>query len=121
MKKDLTFYTKKLGEERAVVISELKGVGVVKDARNPDDWQGKPTDMEIQKADENELADRIESYEGNTAIVQDLEKRLNEIDQALKNIKENTFGICKVCGKEIEEDRLEANPAAATCKEHINS
>lgn len=119
MKKDL--YKKKLEEEKKLLISELKGVGVVKDKRNPDDWQGKPTDMEIQSADENELADKIESYENNTALVQELEGRLNEIDGALSRIANGTFGTCKVCNKEIEEDRLEANPAAATCKEHMNS
>jgi RNA polymerase-binding transcription factor DksA len=31
-----------------------------------------------------------------------------------------SYGKCEVCGKAIEADRLEANPAAPTCKEHMN-
>jgi RNA polymerase-binding transcription factor DksA len=36
-------------------------------------------------------------------------------------MEEGKYGICKVCGEEIEEARLEANPAAETCKAHLNS
>jgi DnaK suppressor protein len=120
MQKNLTHLKQKLEEERILVISELKNVGIVKNEKSPDDWQAVPADMEIQRPDANEVADRIESYEGNTAIVQELEKRLNEIDRALTLMKENKFGLCEKCGKEIESDRLEANPAAKTCKEHMN-
>ena len=43
-----------------------------------------------------------------------------EIDAALEKMEKGTYGICEVCNKPIEEDRLEANPAAKTCKEHMN-
>jgi hypothetical protein len=42
-------------------------------------------------------------------------------DNVIKKIDENKYGLCEVCGKEIENDRLEANPSAKTCKEHMNS
>ncbi|MBX4198083.1 TraR/DksA C4-type zinc finger protein [Candidatus Parcubacteria bacterium] len=89
--------------------------------KSPDDWQGKPADMDILGSDSNETADRIESYENNTALTNELETRLMEIDAALKKMEEGKFGICEVCGKPIEEDRLSANPAAKTCKAHMNA
>lgn len=110
---------KNLEEEKNVVIGELKGVGVIKDKRNPDDWQATPGKLDIQESDPNEVGDRIESYEENTALVHELEGRLTEIDKALANIKADTYGMCEVGGEPIEEDRLEANPAAATCKKHM--
>jgi RNA polymerase-binding transcription factor DksA len=47
-----------------------------------------------------------------------LEKRLNDILGALKNLDSKNFGLCNICKKEIEEPRILANPAAQTCKEH---
>ncbi|MDQ3076713.1 MAG: TraR/DksA C4-type zinc finger protein [bacterium] len=120
MNKDLTYFKDKLAKEKELVISELKGVGVIKNKKNPDDWEATPSNMDVQRADPNEVGDFIESYEGNNAIVQELEARLSEIDDALTHIEKNTYGICSICGEKIEEDRLEANPAARTCKKHMN-
>jgi RNA polymerase-binding transcription factor DksA len=50
-----------------------------------------------------------------------LEPRLNSILGALKNINKESFGVCKVCKKDIEAARLAANPAARTCKKHLES
>lgn len=120
MKKDLNSYKEKLQTEKNTIISELAQIGVKKGVKNPDDWQATPSDIDVLKADSNEVADRIESYEGNNAILQDLEAQLATIDKALERIENNSYGVCEVCGKEIEEDRLGANAAAATCKEHMN-
>ena len=54
--------------------------------------------------------------------IEELEKKLMEERQGFLKLKmeKETFGICEVCGKEIEEDRLLANPSARTCKKHLN-
>lgn len=52
------------------------------------------------------------------ALNENDERRLKAIDKALMRIDEGTFGICKVCGKPIAEERLEAVPATEYCKEH---
>ena len=36
-------------------------------------------------------------------------------------IAAGTYGTCEVSGEQIEEDRLEADPAARTCKAHMNA
>ncbi|MFA6566536.1 MAG: TraR/DksA C4-type zinc finger protein [Candidatus Paceibacterota bacterium] len=50
-----------------------------------------------------------------------MEVRLNEINAALERTEKGGYGICRVCQGEIEDERLEANPAAETCKGHINN
>ncbi len=42
-------------------------------------------------------------------------KRLTAIENALKRISENRYGICLKCGKKIPEDRLRAMPSAVLC------
>ncbi len=67
-----------------------------------------------------EIAENIDEYEENTGILKELEIRLNEIKAALDRMKKGTYGLCIVSHEPIEADRLEANPAAATCKSHMN-
>jgi RNA polymerase-binding transcription factor DksA len=112
-------YKEKLVAELALLEKELATVGRV-NPENPADWQAVPADMDTMKADENEVADTIEEFEGNTAILKQLEIRYNEVKTALERIEAGTFGTCSVCNKPIESNRLEANPAANTCKEHMN-
>ena len=42
-------------------------------------------------------------------------KQLLLVDEALKRIKNDTFGNCQMCGKEIGKKRLDAVPWAAHC------
>jgi len=100
------------------VIGELKTVGRV-NPDNPNDWEAIEPEHPETQADENEVADNMDDYENNTAILKQLEITFNEIQNALKRIDDDTYGMCSVDGKEIGEDRLDANPTATTCKEHL--
>lgn len=111
-------FEEKLQAELNTVEKELKTVGR-KNPSNPADWEAKPDKMDVMPADSNEVADAIESYEENTGILKQLEIRFNEIKAALERIKDGTYGICETCQKPIEPARLEANPAATTCKAHM--
>ncbi|MBR1920283.1 MAG: TraR/DksA family transcriptional regulator [Spirochaetales bacterium] len=42
-------------------------------------------------------------------------KRLTAVENALKRISENRYGICLKCGKKIPESRLRAMPSAVLC------
>src|SRR3989338_2029805 len=116
---DIPFFKNKLAEEKKLLERELSGVGHV-NLDNPTDWEGEPAKMDISEADKNERADRIEEFETNAAIEVTLEDRLDEIKKALGRIAAETYGVCEIGGEEIEHDRLMANPAARTCKKHIN-
>jgi RNA polymerase-binding transcription factor DksA len=117
---DIQHFKQKLIDEKTKIESELGNIGRINPS-NPQDWEAKPAQMDIMNSDKNEKADAMEEFEINSAIEVPLEDRLNNIKSALERIEGGTYGLCSVDGKEIEEDRLEANPAANTCKEHINN
>lgn len=115
---DTTKYKTLLEAELKTVEGELKTVGR-RNPANPNDWQATPNKGDIDEADENITADKIENFEGNSAILKQLETRYNEVRAALLRIAKGTYGVCDVCKKPIEEKRLEANPAATTCMAHM--
>ena len=119
---DYGHFKKKLEAEKKEIEQEMEKVGR-RNPDNPGDWEPTPPDEQqsTQQADDNITADRIEEYEDNAAIMGTLEKRYNDIKSGLDKIKHNVYGICQVCKKEIEVDRLEANPSARTCKEHVDT
>lgn len=110
----------KLEAERKKLETELSSVAT-KDPQNPKNWDPMPAERDVSSADDNLVADSIENFEENTAITGSLEARLGDVLSALERMDREAYGTCQICGKEIEEDRLEANPAAKTCKEHIES
>jgi len=107
-----------LESEKALLEKELMTVGRV-NPENAGDWQPIATDMNVVNADENEVADTIEEYENNTAILKQLEIRMNEVTKALEKIEAGKYGMCEISGNPIERERLEANPAARTSMAHI--
>jgi RNA polymerase-binding transcription factor DksA len=117
---DIQHLKNKLEEEQKTLEKELSEVAQ-KNPDNPSEWQPVSTEHDDSQADENVQATNIENLEDNTAITNSLETRYHDVKGALDKIKTNTYGLCQVCQKEIETERLEANPAARTCKEHINS
>lgn len=104
--------------EQKKLEGELATIGR-KNPDNPDDWEATPGYTE-DSADLNDFADSIENFETNTAILKQLETQLVDVKDALQRIEDGVYGVCEVSGDSIEEDRLEANPAARTCKVHMN-
>jgi RNA polymerase-binding transcription factor DksA len=110
-------FEQKLETEKTRLESQMDTVGR-KNPSVPGDWEAIPTEV----GSESDLADQAEvvmSRESNTAILADLEARYDAILAALKRIKEGAYGRCEVCGEEIQEARLEADPSATTCKKHL--
>lgn len=110
-------FRKKLEEEKAKLESEMGAVG----RRNPavpNDWEAAPSEVGTE-ADLADQADVVMGRESNAAILADLEARYDTILAALERIAARTYGKCEVCGKEIGEARLTADPAATTCVEHL--
>jgi RNA polymerase-binding transcription factor DksA len=114
---DTTHFRELLSEEKRTLEAQLATVGR-KNPSNPADWEPVPSETG-QEADPNDQADLMENYGENTAILNDLEIRFNEVGAALARIEAGTYGICTVGGEEIEKERLEADPAASTCKAHL--
>lgn len=109
----------RLEEEKARLEAQLATVGR-KNPSNPADWEPVPEEVG-QESDPNDRADQMEEFGNNTAILTDLEVRYNDVVAALERITAGTYGICEVSGEPIEEDRLEADPAARTSKAHMDA
>lgn len=65
--------------------------------------------------DEDENAREVAAYSDNLSLEHNLEKALRDVNKALGRIKDGTYGICKYCGEEIGEKRLEARPVSSAC------
>ncbi|MDE2399452.1 MAG: TraR/DksA C4-type zinc finger protein [Patescibacteria group bacterium] len=107
----------KLEKERDMLLGELRDMGKL----DPDtgEWEATPEEISSPQSDQNDMADRFEDFEARSSMIKTLEPRLNMILKALKGINRESFGKCEVCKKDIEAARLEANPAARTCKKHL--
>ena len=117
---DATNIKNKLEAEKKILEDELKTVGRI-NPENPQDWEGVESGTDnIDKADDGEVAEGIEEFETNTAILKNLEGKLHDINHVLEHIEQGTYGICEIGREQIEEDRLHANPTARTCKAHMN-
>lgn len=112
-------FKQKLLEEKARLESELASIGRI-NPDNPNDWEAVPVDAGERESDPNDRADQVEDYETNTAILKQLEIQHTDVIDALAKIEAGTYGVCEVSGHPIEEGRLNANPAARTCMEHMN-
>jgi len=53
--------------------------------------------------------------EKNAALIAVLERRLSDIESALRSIDKGQYGTCERCGKQIELERLEVKPDATLC------
>jgi RNA polymerase-binding transcription factor DksA len=43
------------------------------------------------------------------------------VRDALGRLDRGTYGTCAVCGRPVDDERLEARPEAMTCREHADS
>jgi RNA polymerase-binding transcription factor DksA len=110
-------FKSRLEAEKTRLEHELAGVGK-KNPAVPGEWDA----VSSEPGSEPDLVDQagsIASFENNEAILRDLEARYGAVQAALTKIQEGTYGICSVGGEKIEADRLEADPAATTCKAHL--
>jgi RNA polymerase-binding transcription factor DksA len=114
---DTNKFKAKLEKELALVEKELSDVGR-RNPAHPEDWEPVETEIDSDHADETDVADNLESFADNTAVVNQLETQYNDIKAALEKIKAGTYGTCEVGGEKIPEERLQALPSARTCIEH---
>ena len=109
----------KLEKERDILLDQIRDIGKLNPETN--EWEAIPEELSSRESDQNDMADRFEDFEARSVMIKALESRLNNILGALKGLNKESFGRCEVCKKDIEMDRMEVNPAAKTCKKHLNN
>ncbi len=105
-KKKLEYYKSRLLQERERILRALN--------QNEDDFEGS-TMTRSAEFEESAKLDRDREYISGL-LTKDTDV-LSEIEDALKRIKEGTYGYCIDTGKEIPESRLEAMPWTPRCRE----
>lgn len=105
--------TASLEEQMAKLEKEL-GQFTKRNAHASDDFDTKFPEYG-DKEDEN--AAEVAEYINNLPVEEGLEKTLRDVVKSLERIKKGNYGICKYCGKQIEEKRLLARPTSSACVE----
>lgn len=108
-KADLKKYEELLLEKKKALLEEMGVIGTtIKDASG--DLSSYSYHMADQGTDtmDREMAFMFASKSG---------RLVYHIDEALRRIKEGTYGKCQSCGKQISQARLEAVPHARLCIE----
>ncbi len=94
--------------EQAKLIIEQKRIR--EELRNLREAMQSEVDVEPDEGDA-EVFER----EKNSALIAVLEKKLDDIEMALRAIDKGAYGICQRCSKAIEPERLEVKPDATLC------
>ena len=69
-------------------------------------------------ADENTQDDDASEREEHarvSALKIDIEKTVTKVEEALKRVSEDKYGVCVECGKHIDKARLQIIPEASRC------
>jgi len=108
----------KLESSKKILISELEKFAK-KDRNLKDDWDTKYPKSNSGSGSQalEDAADEVEEYATLLPIEYSLELRLRDVNLALKKIKENKYGKCEKCGKDIRKERLKAYPEARFCSQ----
>lgn len=81
-----------------------------------DHWEAKFPNDETNEDIEDETAE-VEEYENILPVGYVLEEDLKNINLALQKIKNDTYGKCENCNKDLPEERLRAFPEARYCND----
>ncbi|PIP28126.1 MAG: hypothetical protein COX29_02685 [Candidatus Moranbacteria bacterium CG23_combo_of_CG06-09_8_20_14_all_35_22] len=114
----MTLDKKTLDELKSVLLGEKmeleKNLGRI--AKPVDVKEGDyETSFETLGTDKDDNATEVDQYSQNLSVETSLEKKLQEIIEALSKMEKGTYGKCENCGKDIPLERLQANPSARVC------
>jgi len=96
---------KQLEEERQRLMTDLERLGVTE--------QDNPGYSTHIADDATEVIENAQSY----ALRQNLQRLLDQVNDALAKFDKGTYGLCEDCGGEIDRARLKALPYATLCIE----
>ena len=71
--------------------------------------------------DEHDPEGQTIAYERSqlAAVTSQALEHLTEVDAAIERVATGRYGVCEMCGKPIDEARLEVRPTARTCVQHV--
>ena len=72
---------------------------------------------ELSVADNHPTDTATETFERERSVrmLEDIERQLEDVDQASRRLETDTYGVCEACGEQIPDERLDAQPATRFC------
>ena len=110
--KKLNEFRARLLKEKENLEGELKYVASTMD-QTQSDWTGE-NQYDNHPGD---LGTATFSRESDLSLAENVKDLLVRVNDALQRIADGTYGFCRVCGRPIERERLEALPYADLCIE----
>lgn len=106
----------RLADER----ERLVGVRTTFDEEHFSEQSERDSVGEISSYDQHQADMGTETFERekDLSILEQVEAELADVEHALRQLDDGTYGTCEVCGKVIPDERLEAIPTARLCLEH---
>lgn len=112
MKEEFAQFKKLLLSLREKLVGKVDSMQDEALKRSRQDASGDLSNVPIHMADVG-----TDNYERDLMIelIQSGEESVRNIDTALEKIEDGTFGVCELCGKKINKERLKAVPHAKLC------
>jgi len=110
---ELEKFRERLLNEKKALEEELGYIDSTMDDSERE-WSGENNQYDNHLGD---IGTNLDMRERDLSLSLNAQDLLRQVNDALKRIDEGTFGFCKVCGRPIEKERLEAIPYADLCIE----
>jgi RNA polymerase-binding transcription factor DksA len=89
------------------------------DLRNGDDLDAgrEGSGIELSVADQHPADSATDQQQRavDLSMLGQVEAELDDVERALQKLDDGSYGTCEACGKPIEPERLEAQPATRFC------
>jgi RNA polymerase-binding transcription factor DksA len=98
----------------------LEGTRTAFDGDHLHDESGYDSVSELSHLAQHQADMATETFEREKdfSILQDVEEELADVERALVRLDDGTYGRCDACHAPIDDERLEARPAARFCVDH---
>jgi RNA polymerase-binding transcription factor DksA len=106
---------------RQHLVAERDRLNDVKESLDGIDDESESENLsELSDLDQHQADVGTETFdrERDLSILDQVEAELADVERALHKLDEGTYGRCEACNEPIEDERLEALPAARYCLKH---
>lgn len=111
-KENIGYFKNKLIKERKAVLNLLEQM---KENNTINSTNQKMAELSFYDNHPADSATELFDREKNLALKGEQVYILRSIDRALENLENGTYGVCKICGKDISKKRLEFIPYTELC------
>lgn len=110
----LKYFRKRLLDEKKKLFKTLNNMNNMEEYGSMDVYHGELSNYDNHPAD---IGTELFMMEQDNGFKNRMKTTIVEIDSSLDDISNGSYGRCRECGKNINEERLDIIPYVKTCKE----